>query len=98
MRFLKRVAGKGVRVLENIEKLIERKNEVDLKIKLFYEGKKEDSILELQTERMQLMSMLSTELTKQMVNIFFSPYKLSYKDVMELLEIIEGQLGEYAKY
>lgn len=84
--------------MENIEKLIERKNEVDLKIKLFYESKKEDSILELQTERMQLMSMLSTELTKQMVNIFFSPYKLSYKDVMELLEIIEGQLGEYAKY
>lgn len=84
--------------MDDIKKLVDKKCEIDSKIRLFCEGKKEDSILELQTERMQLMSMLSIELTRQMVDIFFSPYKLSYKDVMDLWKLIEGQLGEYARY
>lgn len=83
--------------MENIKQLLKEKRKIDIEIQRFSEGKRKDSILDLQTRRMQLMSMLSTEITEMMVEGYFSPLELTYQEISEILQLVCKRIGEFAK-
>lgn len=81
---------------KDLTELVNKKREVDKNFVLFNEGKLKDSPLDLHTEKMQIMSALSTKITIQILKDYLDPLGLSYEEAVEVLDSAKHIIGSFA--
>lgn len=79
-----------------LKEILQQKREANLHVCEWRDGNEKGSIAEIRIKEIELQTMLTMEISKQIINECFIPNGLSYSEALSVLKYLKGVLGDHA--